>query len=216
MSLRTGASGAVLFLAAATAATAVSAATVTYDLTGGSGETASAAFAQGSLGLTVTALSFDEAGAVREGSDSLVTLNAGGLGVRNSVSSANPEKNRFVDGRSMADINDLLLFAFDRAVTSVTLGFVERPGFDASAFTLFLPTDVALAPAFDGQSFDVDGGETLAFASNAFGIGALRATDQFLVSSITVQTEVAPIPLPAAGGLLLAGLGTLALRRRRR
>lgn len=52
------------------------------------------------------------------------------------------------------------------------------------------------------------------FTSSIFGIGADDKKDQFKIHSITV-THMAPVPLPAAGVMLLAGLGGLAAMRRR-
>ncbi|MCH2077681.1 MAG: VPLPA-CTERM sorting domain-containing protein [Rhodobacteraceae bacterium] len=50
--------------------------------------------------------------------------------------------------------------------------------------------------------------------SQIFGIGADDKKDEFKIHSITV-THMAPVPLPAAGFMLLAGLGGLAVMRRR-
>ena len=213
MLLRSGALGAILSLAAATAA---SAATVTYDLTGGSGQTALAEFSAGGVGLTVSALSVDQAGAVRSDSDSVVSLNADGLGALNRVSSADPEKNVFVDGNSPRGFNDLLVFQFSQAVASVAVSFVERAGFEASQFTLYAAASGGgLASA--GAPSDVDGTTSFDFVLDSFGLAALENSDQFLVSSVSFDDgSVAPIPVPAAGLLLLGGLGGLALARRRR
>ena len=211
MLLRSGAIGAFLTLTA----TAASAVPVTFDFTGATDETPSAFYEMGGLGLTVTAASFDEAGSLIPADDTVVTRDAGGLGVRHSLDSADPEKNRFVDGRSHRDINDLLVFAFDQAVTSVEVAFTARQGFETSTFALFTAMDGMLAPAFDGQRFDLGSG-ALAFGGDLFGIGAFGDSDQFLVSSITLDTAPSAIPLPATGGLLMGGVGLLALRRRRR
>ena len=208
MPLRTGPLG-VAFAVSATAAAAVP---VTYDLSGAAGEAGSLEFSGDGPDLTVTARSFDAAGAVREGGDSLVTRSEDGLGARNS-STSDWADNPFVDGRTPRDVRDLLVFTFDRAVTSVTLGFVGQSGFEVSDFALFLPTDTGLAPAADGEAFAINDAETFGFVADAFAIGAPEADDRFRVSSITFETAVAPVPLPAAGGLLLGALGLLALRR---
>ena len=51
-------------------------------------------------------------------------------------------------------------------------------------------------------------------ASTVFAIGVKDNHDEFKIRQIGV--ELAPVPLPAAGFLLLAGLGGLGLARRRR
>ena len=186
-------------------ATAAAAVPVTIDLTGGTGQTS--AFSAGELGLTVTATSFDEAGVMRLNDDSEVSLNAAGLGALNSVTSADPEKNVFVDGRSSRDINDVLVFDFDRAVTVLDVGLTARDSALNSVAALFLPVDGMLTlvsqSALDAVS--VPGRVT------RFGLGGLGDNDQFLVSSLTVEA----VPVPAAGILMLGGLAGLGLLRRR-
>lgn len=59
-------------------------------------------------------------------------------------------------------------------------------------------------------SVELDG----TYVSTMFGIGAMGNYDAFKVRSI--ELHVAPIPLPAAGWLMLAGIGGLAAVRRKR
>ena len=196
---------------AALCASAASAVPVTIDLTGRTGQT-SVLSVEGltDLALTVTATSFDEAGAMRLGDDSDVSLNAGGLGVLNSVSSADPEKNVFVDGRSPSDINDVLVFDFDRAVNILDIGLMARDPAMNSMVALFLPVGgmLTLVSQSTLDAVNVPGFVT------SFGLGGLGSNDQFLVSSLTVEAPAA-VPIPAAGVLLLGSLAGLGLLRRR-
>ena len=209
MKLLIGAASALLLQAGA-----ASAATVDFDFAGALDDEMVSVFQQDGLALTVSATTVGDDGAIKMGDDSAVTRNAGGLGVRNNVTGKNPEKNSFLDGASKVGNNDILLFDFGQPVTSVVLSFLERDGFDGSMFALYAPAGDSFAQA---GTFDLDEGGSLALGGSSFGIAALGDADQFLVSGLTVETaEIAPVPLPAAGALMLAGLGGLFVARRRR
>lgn len=195
--------------AAAIAMTASAASAVTFDFDAAGGDQATLDFLVDGLGLQVSATSFDETSRLRPGDDSVVTQSTDGLGVRNTVADPvnAPENNTFIDGRSSEDTNDVLLFDFGKTVTVDEIVFTLRPGaqFEASEVSLFLggPFSSIVQPA---ASFSFPG------PARSFGLGALGDLDQFKIASISVSV----IPLPAAAPLLLAGLGGLALMRRRR
>lgn len=115
------------------------------------------------------------------------------------------------------DINgpfDLLTFAFSSAVSlnSITFGNVDaNDDFDIFFDGVLAFNDVAIS----GANPATFGGVVL----NSFSVGADQVsiwdgTDNFTVAGLDI--DVAAVPLPAGMPLLLAGLGSLAIARRRR
>lgn len=115
------------------------------------------------------------------------------------------------------DVNgpfDLLTFAFTSAVSlnSITFGNVDgNDDFDIFFDGTLAFSDLGIA----GANPATFGGVVL----NSFSVGAdqlsfFNGVDDFTIAGIDVS--VAPVPLPAAMPMLLAGLGSLAFARRRR
>lgn len=88
-----------------------------------------------------------------------------------------------------------------------------------SDFGLNIPFTVG-GILFSGFSFtliDPIEGESLIVSPNSNGVGFTWVNPEGNSSSVAINAHVAPVPLPAAGWLLIAGLGGLgALRRRRK
>ena len=134
-----------------------------------------------------------------------------GLGINN----LNGGDSNDIDGFGS---NDILVFSFDRVVT-LTQAIFEN--FDRGDEFVFYRGPDANPNAVNADIFslpvpDTDGDEgfrNFAFTGTTFGIGALDGDDDFRLSKLTLH--VTPVPLPAAGWMLLAGLGGLAAMRRR-
>lgn len=129
--------------------------------------------------------------------------NSGGLGVDSHWFDSDQ-----IDGSIH---NDLVTLTFDREVRFSAVNFSS---WDASdSFDLFVDGTLVSPEerSADGAGFySLAGilGSSISFGADA---GLLAGFDSFRVASL----EVAPVPVPAAGFLLLAGLGGLATLRRR-
>ncbi len=126
-------------------------------------------------------------------------------------------------------LNDLVTFTFSKAVqvTSLMFNLVDKGDtFDFYAngtqvsHSAVSPI-VSLASAF-GTSFGVGAGETLTQQCSGWGwfckCKPVILTSAFKLTgmTVTVPDEPAPVPLPAAGLLLMGAVGGLAAIRRRR
>lgn len=103
-------------------------------------------------------------------------------------------------------------------ITSITFSYVDRnDDFDIVVYNdgpWNKPTDTAFdrrlpnnKSVVTSSNFDVESG-------SMFGIGAYGRNDDFKIKAI--HFDVHPIPLPATGIMLLAGLGGLAAMKRRK
>lgn len=141
-----------------------------------------------------------------------VTLNSGGLGVQGGVVDTQGGQ---LDGFAVfPGATESITISFGRSVkwSNITFGHWDR-GDDA-----LLQADSGPAVSYGGNnpSFDLPDIVSSSLTITAedgdfsfFGIPAGR--DDFTIASVTV----APVPLPAAGFMLLAGLGGLYAMRRR-
>ena len=130
-----------------------------------------------------------------------VTLNGSGLGVRGGLVDTQPGQ---VDGLGGTE--------------SITISFAQEMVWSNISFSRWDNNDNALLEADGGVSVNYGGNNRSLnlpnVVSRSLTITAIQSlpTDDFRIRSI----DVAPVPLPAAGGFLLAGLGGLAFLRRRK
>lgn len=190
MHLRTLATS--LFLSVA--ATAASATTILFDFQQGLNNPATANYSVDGLGLTVTSTG----GNIARGNR--------GLGV-----TGNPEG-------GWLGLGEELSFSFGQAIQSVTVVMRERGPSDG-AFTF--------GGIGDGSTLTFGNGngqstatftETLSIATSAFSVIGLEpdVAGGAGVRVASIEVTLAPIPVPASGGLLLAGLIGLGAYKRRK
>lgn len=130
-----------------------------------------------------------------------------GLGVCNSGGSKGCYEQHYVDGYGS---NEFLKFSFGHDVTIQSIKFMD---FGDNFFDLTLGNGTNL---FDLKYNAAGLYQTAIDAMGSmFAIGAYYKTSGFKLQSITVSYDTSEVPLPAAGWLLIAGLGGLAALKRR-
>jgi len=181
----------------------------TFNFLGLSGsDTSSLSFNVDGIGLTVTAGTFSSGSnpSSIDFSTRRVDRSVGGQGL--GVDSSGDAES--IDGFAG---NDVLVFTFDQEVTIDRIFFGGVDGNDdfafgdvtGSSFTRIVNFQDVAGSVFT-SSF---GGDT---AGLGFGIGAIGTADNFSIRGL----EVSAVPLPAAGWMLLAGVGGIAAMRRKK
>jgi Ca2+-binding RTX toxin-like protein len=224
-------------------AAAVNAATVsqTFTFTGnGTATQSSFEMTSGEVTLTLGAALYNTPGLV--GTD-LVTTNAlkltrsngYGLYVVNTVNNGSSWSDN--DHRIDGFYNEIVTFAFDKAVRITGVTFKEV--LSGSVFDLYV-NDLGGTPDYKGSQLVDNSLDLPAGTGTLFGIGASQDGEKsvcvkwkhdkckawkkydvwsgFKITSLTVEYDepVTTVPLPAGGMLLLAGLGALAVLRKRK
>lgn len=213
-----------LAAAAVLAAPAAMASTVTFDLQGNDSTSygslpSSVTMTEGGITATFDAKSIISpvySGGIITGGTvqdtSHIGLYPGGAGVVNSTG----DNSHTVDG---SGYDDFVEITFSEEVEIVSISFGYYDSYDD--FVIFTDAsgdgDIGLGdavsssyPVSSNNPFNGFGGLT----TDIFAVAATGSNDSWKLKSITVQ-YVAPVPLPAAGVMLLAGLGGLGLMRRR-
>ena len=198
-----------LILSAA-AATSVSAKTLTYDFAG-HGKTADTfSFVSEGVSLDVGGASYHNGTYENE----KLTQWQHGFGI-----SSHFGDRHLIDGFYKQEFVTLAFSEKVDRIGSLTFDYVDRH--DKFAF-YGLDGDRAVQLQYTQISDDETGKATYLFdkdyAGSFFAVGALKVTDDFKLRGLTasLHDDIAPVPLPAAMPLLLAGIGGLGFLSRRR
>lgn len=170
-------------------------AAITFDLTGPSGQASSYSYSDATSGISVVAT------AVREiFNRDRVTRDGSGLGVTGPL-----DTDLDLDGQ----VDEALIFTFSEVVKAGLAFFTDVDTNDD--WDIFVDDG---SGSFTQVGFDVDD-NPFAFGwteAKRIAIGADGGNDSFRVNSLTV----AAVPLPAAGLVMIVGLGGLGLAFRRK
>ncbi|MEM9798571.1 MAG: VPLPA-CTERM sorting domain-containing protein [Pseudomonadota bacterium] len=210
-----------LIAAAAISAVAgtAQAASITFDYTGVGGGAAPTAQTVDGITATVSGLKCAAGGCDPVG----VQQWFNGLGIKAKNGWRDHDSHQ-VDGYNG---DDIVVFAFSEAVRIISASFsYVDPNDDVTLFSVSGTSVTAGEKGRIGVDGPFSGGAgnggdtgsyTFAglFEGETFGFGAVDAYDNWKLASVTVES-IAAVPLPAAGWMLLAGLGGLAAMRRRR
>ena len=146
--------------------------------------------------------------------DVAIGINNKGIGVcEPNRQGTNCTGSDMLDGGSAAGLdNELLLFTFDRLVSSISVIWSNNDQNDVISLmeggTLSLTNLFnAIAPPDRTQGVPISGPLSI------FGLGVQDDSDEVRVAGLLVSYAV---PLPAAGWLMVAGIGGIAALRRRK
>lgn len=215
------ATAASLLAGAASAATVYETFDLRYSHPGSYGNQTSHSFSSGDLDLTVTAYQHNQGVLGQQ-----IKVGRWGTGLGSQFSGDSDHK---VDGNGP---DEIVLFDFGRKVTIERVWFsyfdhyddFELGSYSGSTLNSYL-SDLNISAAWcsgscNGYSNDF-GRSTLNSAQklmgSILGIGSDHESDQFKIKKIKVSyDDVAPVPLPASGLLLMGALGGIGLMRRRK
>lgn len=209
----------VLAGALAMCASSAMAATVSFSLGGPTDNNESSfVYSQGGVDLTVSGIRCGNSAGPNSAScnAALIDRYDGGIGMDGGGNDSHQ-----VDGSGS---NEFLKLAFNPSITLKSASFTYVSNLD----TFRLYTHNGTDWDYEGdanpcnQLFCVNPSTTYTynFAGTYFGsmflIGATGSNDDFKLKAVSVDYEVAAVPLPAAGWMLVAGLGGIAALKRRR
>lgn len=192
--------------------TAASAATETYSFLGYKpGTYYNSVDFQSDMGNTVTVTAGTYTNTISDGTVGTAYVGQWtgyGLGACTKLTTYGCKEQHYIDGYYK---NEFLKFSFEHDVTIESIKFKD---YGDNFFDLTLADGTNLldlkynAAGVYQNAIDAMG--------SMFAIGAYYYTSGFKVQSITVSYNTPEIPLPAAGWLMLAGLGGLAAMKRRK